>query len=168
MGTFIGRDGGRWSSRGEGTLVALGPHTLTFTVLPQSHVVEELRLKGWLVSRYPVATLVLVSYLDDELLVVRDSQGRPDVLLRVDEAREPRSSRGLAEVWPANRPPWPSPVPPPWQRTNHRRLPESDIYTGEQGATSKLQGTNYHLCSYNLHVTNCRRTGCRRRRRQRG
>jgi len=28
---------------------------------------------------------VLVSYLDDELLVVRDSIGRPDILMRVKE-----------------------------------------------------------------------------------
>ncbi|EOD10501.1 hypothetical protein EMIHUDRAFT_452690 [Emiliania huxleyi CCMP1516] len=37
---------------------------------------------------------VLVSYLDDELLVVRDSQGRPDILLRVDEASRSPSSLG--------------------------------------------------------------------------
>jgi hypothetical protein len=37
---------------------------------------------------------ILVSYLDDELLVVRDALGRPDILMLVDEA--PRRSSSMA------------------------------------------------------------------------
>lgn len=38
---------------------------------------------------------LLVSYLDDELLVVRDAIGRPDILMRVDEvAWKPSSQNG--------------------------------------------------------------------------
>ena len=35
---------------------------------------------------------VLISYLDEEMLVVRDALGRPDVLMRVDTAPAPAAS----------------------------------------------------------------------------
>ena len=54
---------------------------------------------------------VLVSYLDEEMLVVRDSLGRPDVLMRIDE---PASS----STWAPPR----SAATTPTTRTRPRRL----------------------------------------------
>ena len=46
---------------------------------------------------HPLKRSLLVSYLDDELLVVRDAFGRPDVLMRVDSPAAPTPS-GAAEA----------------------------------------------------------------------